>query len=50
MIQICVFKKKKKEGGEGRPPTWWLMKGSKIGGPWNVPCLEVHGETSLFGA
>jgi hypothetical protein len=25
------------------------MEGSKISGPWNVPCLEVHGETSLLG-
>jgi hypothetical protein len=26
------------------------MEGSKLGGPWNVSCLEVNGETFLFDA
>jgi hypothetical protein len=41
MIQICAFKKKKKEGG--KTPTWrpvegsnawWPLEGSKLGGLW----------------
>jgi hypothetical protein len=58
MIQICTFKEKEKEGGEGRLDdqwkvlssmafemfhVWWPMVGSKFGGPWNVPCLVVNG-------
>jgi len=34
MIQIRTFKEKRKEGCEGRPPTWWPMEGSKLGGQW----------------
>jgi len=34
MIQIHVFKKKKKEGGEGRP---------QLGGQWRVPSLVANG-------
>jgi len=30
MIQICNFKEKEKEGGEGRP---------QLGGQWKVPML-----------
>ncbi len=30
MIRICLFKKKEKEGGEGR---------SQLGGQWKVPML-----------
>jgi len=33
MIKIRAFIEKKKEGGEERPPTWWPMIGSKLGGP-----------------
>jgi hypothetical protein len=39
MIQIFTFKKKKKERGKRKPPIWWPMEGSKVSGPWNVPCL-----------
>jgi len=38
MIQIFTFKKKK-EISKRKPPIWWPMKGSKVNGPWNVPCL-----------
>jgi hypothetical protein len=34
MIQICVFKEKGKEGGEGRP---------QLGGQWKVPSLMALG-------
>jgi hypothetical protein len=34
MIQICAFKNKEKEGGEGRP---------QLGGPWKVPSLVTFG-------
>jgi hypothetical protein len=37
MIQICAFKKKKKEGGEGRP---------QFGDPWKVSNLMALGEVS----
>jgi hypothetical protein len=26
------------------------MEGSKLDGPWNVPCLEINGETSCLVA
>jgi hypothetical protein len=43
MTQICVFKEKRKEGGNERCLTWWPMKGSMLGCFWNVPCLVVNG-------
>jgi hypothetical protein len=41
MIQICAFKKREKEGGEGR---------SQLGGPWKVPSLVTNEETSCLVA
>jgi hypothetical protein len=35
MIQIHAFKKKEKEGGEGRP---------QLGGQWKVPNLVANGK------
>jgi hypothetical protein len=39
MIQIRAFKKKEKEGGEGRP---------QLGAPWKVPSLVANGEASCL--
>jgi hypothetical protein len=39
MIQICAFKKKDKDGGEGRP---------QFGGLWKVPSLVVLAEISCL--
>jgi hypothetical protein len=39
MIQIYAFKKKDKEGGEGKP---------QFGGLWKVPSLVVFGEISCL--
>jgi hypothetical protein len=36
MTQICAFKEKEKEGGEGRPPLNSLWKIPMFGGLWNV--------------
>jgi hypothetical protein len=36
MIQICAFKEKEKEGGEGRPQLDGLWKVPMFGGPWKV--------------
>jgi hypothetical protein len=33
MIKIRISKEKRKEGGEERPPTWWPMENSELGGP-----------------
>jgi hypothetical protein len=57
MIQICTFKEKERGKGRhlmangtfqawwsmGKHLIWWPMKGSKLDGPWNVPCLVAFG-------
>jgi hypothetical protein len=32
MIKVRIFKEKWKERDKERPPTWWPMEGSKLGG------------------
>jgi len=41
MIQICIFKKKRKEGGK---------EGLQLGGQWKAPSFVVDGETSSLVA
>jgi len=41
--QSSCLKKKRKERGEEKPSTRWPMKGSKLGGPWNVSSLLAFG-------
>jgi len=48
MIQIHAFKKKEKEEGRGKTPTWWSMQGSKLGGRWKVLSLVAGGRFSAW--
>jgi len=36
MIKIRAFKENREEGGKERPPTWWPLEESKLGGQWNL--------------
>jgi hypothetical protein len=43
IIQICTFKEKEKEGGEGRPQFGGQWKVPMLSGPWKVPSLVAFG-------
>jgi len=43
MIQIRTFKKKEKEGSEGKPQFGGQWKVPMLSGPWKVPSLVAFG-------
>jgi hypothetical protein len=49
MIQICPFKNKEKEGGEGISQLGDQWKVPLLGGPWKVPLFGGLGKVPLFG-
>jgi hypothetical protein len=48
MIQICAFKEKEKEGGEGRPQLGGEWKVPMFSDQWKVPMLGGQWKVSLF--
>jgi hypothetical protein len=49
MIQICAFRKKEKEGSEGRPQLGGLWKVSMFGGLCKVPMFSAQLKVPMFG-